>query len=56
VEAGFAELEGVRPDGVLKAVRNWWETGARVPAGKSPFGDGEAAERSVSFLRKTGYS
>jgi len=55
VEAGFAELEGVRPDGVLKAVRNWWETGARVPAGKSPFGDGKAAERSVDRITAAGY-
>jgi len=55
VEAGFAELVGVRPDGVLKAVRKWWEKGAKVPARKSPFGDGKAAERSVLLLQKAGY-
>jgi len=55
VEANFAELVGVRPDGILKAVRNWWEKGARVPKGKSPFGDGKAAEKSVKLLQKARY-
>jgi UDP-N-acetylglucosamine 2-epimerase len=55
VDAGFAELVGVRPKPVVKRVRDWIEHGSKVPAMKSPFGDGHAAERSVEILQDAGY-
>jgi UDP-N-acetylglucosamine 2-epimerase (non-hydrolysing) len=55
VEAGFAELAGVRSNKVLEAVEKWWKAGARVPNKKSPFGDGKAAERSVEKIKDAGY-
>jgi len=55
VDAGFAELVGVKPARILAAVNNWWSNGARVPIRKSPFGDGKAAERSISRLEEAGY-
>ncbi len=55
VEAGFAELVGVEPESVLKAVNAWWEHGAWVPDVKSSFGDGNAAERTVEILQDAGY-
>jgi len=55
VEANFAELVGVSPDGVLKAVRKGWEKGTRVQKRKSPFGDGNAAVMSVNLLQRAGF-
>jgi UDP-N-acetylglucosamine 2-epimerase (non-hydrolysing) len=55
VDAGFAELVGVKPKKVLAAVKEWWEGGAKVPKRKSPFGDGKAAERSVARMKDAGY-
>ncbi len=55
VEAGFAEMVGVEPDRVLEGINAWWEHGAWVPDVKSPFGDGNAAERTVEILRDAGY-
>ncbi len=56
VEAGFTEMVGVEPDRVLEGINAWWEHGAWVPDVKSPFGDGNAAERTVEILRDAGYS
>ena len=55
VDAGFAELVGVNPKPVVKRVRDWIEHGASVPAMKSPFGDGNAAKRTVKILQDAGY-
>jgi len=49
------EPVGVRPKPVVKRVRDWIEHGSSVPAGKSLFGDGDAAERTVKILRDAGY-
>jgi UDP-N-acetylglucosamine 2-epimerase len=51
----FADPVGVRPKPVVKRVRDWIEQGASVPVRKSPFGDGNAAERTVKILQKAGY-
>jgi UDP-N-acetylglucosamine 2-epimerase (non-hydrolysing) len=55
VDAGFAELVGVKAKNVLAAVERWWKDGARVPNRKSPFGDGKAAQRSVKRMKDAGY-
>jgi UDP-N-acetylglucosamine 2-epimerase (non-hydrolysing) len=55
VDAGFAELVGVKPKKVLAAIKNWWDAGGKVPNRKSPFGDGKAAERSVKRMKDAGY-
>jgi len=55
VDAGFAELVGVKPKKVLAAVNNWWSKGANVPNRKSPFGEGKAAERSIARMNAAGY-
>ena len=55
VSAGFAELVGVKPKNVLTAVDKWWKAGAKVPSKKSPFGPGNAAERSVARMKREGY-
>ena len=55
VDAGFAELVGVNPKRVVKRISQWIEHGASVPAKKSPFGDGNAAKKSVEILKKAGY-
>ena len=56
VDAGFAELVGVKPKPVVKRVRDWIEHGASVPARKSPFGDGNAAELTVKIIQIAGYN
>ncbi len=48
-------MVGVEPDSVLEGINAWWEHGAYVPKGKSPFGDGNAAERTVEILQTAGY-
>jgi len=55
VRAGFAEMAGVEPGFALNAIGEWWEKGARVPAKKSPFGDGRTAPRIVRILKEKGY-
>ena len=55
VDAGFAEMVGVDPKRVLRAVNRWWTNGAIVPNKASPFGDGNASERTVKILRDAGY-
>ena len=55
VEAGFAQLVGVKPKKVLAAIKEWWDEGGRMPKKKSPFGDGRAAERSVQRMKDAGY-
>ncbi len=52
---GFAELVGVEPKRVLWHILNWWHHGAKVPTRKSPFGAGDAAERTVEILQDAGY-
>ena len=54
-DAGFVELVGVNPKPVVKRRAQWIEHGASVPAMKSPFGDGNAAKKSVDILKKAGY-
>ena len=55
VDVGFARLAGIEPKRVLWDVLNWWHDGAKVPARKSPFGAGDAAERTVEILQSAGY-
>ena len=55
VDAGFAELAGVDPGRVLWQIMTWWHSGAKVPSRKSPFGAGDAAERTVEILLDAGY-
>jgi UDP-N-acetylglucosamine 2-epimerase (non-hydrolysing) len=55
VRAGFCELVGVDPGKALAAIRRWWDAGAKVPQKASPFGDGRAAPRIASILRKGNY-
>jgi len=55
VDAGFAELVGVRPKKVVKRIWDWIENDWSVPTRKSPFGDGNAAIKIVEILKKAGY-
>jgi len=55
VDAGFAELVGVRPKPVVKRLWDWIENDWSVPNRKSPFGDGTAAKKSINILQKAGY-
>ena len=55
VDAGFAELVGVKPKPFVKRLWDWIENDWSVPNRKSPFGDGTAAERSVEILHDAGY-
>ena len=55
VDAGFARLVGIEPKRVLWDVLNWWHEGAKVPTRKSPFGVGDATERTVEILQNAGY-
>jgi len=51
VEAGFAKLVGVEKHAILNAVQATLDRQAELPI-KSPYGDGNAAEKIVSILRK----
>jgi UDP-N-acetylglucosamine 2-epimerase (non-hydrolysing) len=55
VDAGFAELVGVNPKKVMKRIWDWIENDWSVPNRKSPFGDGNAAEKTVEILQDAGY-
>ena len=55
VDAGFAGLVGIEPKRVLWDVLDWWHEGAKVPKRKSPFGAGDAAEKTVEILLDAGY-
>ena len=56
VDAGFAELVGVRPKKVVKRLWDWIENDWSVPNRKSPFGDGTPAVQTVKLLQSAGYS
>ena len=51
VEAGFAEVVGTEKDKVLEAVKRVVSQRKELP-GKSPFGDGTAAEKTVRIIQK----
>jgi len=55
VDAGFAELVGVKPKPVVNSISQWSEHGASVPARKSPFGDGNVAERTIEIIKEVDY-
>jgi len=55
VDAGFAELVGVNSKRIVKRLWDWIEHDWSVPKRKSPFGDGNAAERTVKILQSAGY-
>jgi len=54
-DAGFVKRVGVNPKPVVKSISQRIEHGASVPARKNPFGDGNAAKKSVEILKKAGY-
>lgn len=51
VEAGFAEVVGVKKEGVLTAMENALKMKDKLPE-TSPYGDGKAAEKIVEVLMK----
>lgn len=51
VNAGFAELVGTKKQTILKTLKIALETRQEFPK-KSPYGEGDAAERIVKILRK----
>lgn len=51
VEAGFAQVVGVRKEEMLKALETTLEHPKKLPA-SSPYGDGNAAERILSIIAK----
>jgi hypothetical protein len=36
-------------------ILNWWHDGAKLPKRKSPFGDGDAAEKCINILMQNAY-
>jgi UDP-N-acetylglucosamine 2-epimerase (non-hydrolysing) len=51
VKAGFAEVVGVEKQKILKAVKRTLEQQKELPE-KSPYGDGNAAEKIVRIIKE----
>jgi UDP-N-acetylglucosamine 2-epimerase (non-hydrolysing) len=55
VEAGFAKVVGTEKHQILTAIKAVLESKEQLPA-KSPFGDGNTAEKTVEIIRKECFS
>jgi len=55
VDAGFAEIVGTEKRNILAAIETALTKGKRLPA-RSPFGDGDAAEKIVEIIGKEFFS
>ena len=55
VETGFAEIVGTEKRGILTAIEATMNNKKRLPE-RSPFGDGDAAEKIVETIRQNFYS
>jgi UDP-N-acetylglucosamine 2-epimerase (non-hydrolysing) len=55
VEAGFAKIVGTEKHDILSAIKAALESKKQLPE-KSPFGDGNAAEKTVEIIRKESFA